>query len=227
MVMIAHASHDERGKYTGGNPGDQTGQEVCIRSWYNRPWNVIIRAKSASVRKKIAHAMIAAANNNHIGYSQGRRNDALAVARTVGYDISLINKDCDVDCSSLVTLACIYAGIPISALYKNGNSATTRTLQSRLLATGSFLSLTSASYTTKSDLLLVGDILLYEGHHVAVVVKSDIVDTNTKSVTEIAREVLDGKWGNGNVRRLRLMAADYDYNAVQAEVNRLIKERDQ
>lgn len=42
-----------------------------------------------------------------------------------------------------------------------------------------------------------------------------------KNNTTIAHEVLAGKWGNGNDRKNRLQAAGYDYNAVQAEVNRL------
>ena len=44
-----------------------------------------------------------------------------------------------------------------------------------------------------------------------------------KSNTEIAREVIQGKWGNGATRKQRLTAAGYDYAAVQAEVNRLLK----
>lgn len=31
---IAHASINENGKITGGKPGDQTGKEICIRSFY-------------------------------------------------------------------------------------------------------------------------------------------------------------------------------------------------
>jgi hypothetical protein len=41
-----------------------------------------------------------------------------------------------------------------------------------------------------------------------------------KSVGELAQEVLEGRWGNGDDRRNRLTAAGHDYNAVQAEVNR-------
>lgn len=44
----------------------------------------------------------------------------------------------------------------------------------------------------------------------------------TKSVTELAQEVLAGKWGNGDERVNRLRAAGYNYDAVQVEVNRLI-----
>ena len=44
-----------------------------------------------------------------------------------------------------------------------------------------------------------------------------------KSITEIAREVIAGKWGNGVDRVRRLSAAGYDYSAVQREVNKLLK----
>lgn len=43
-----------------------------------------------------------------------------------------------------------------------------------------------------------------------------------KTVTELAREVINGKWGNGADRKNRLTAAGYDYTAVQAEVNKLL-----
>ena len=42
-----------------------------------------------------------------------------------------------------------------------------------------------------------------------------------KSVDELAREVLHGKWGNGAERKKRLEAAGYDYAAVQKKVNQL------
>nr|DAZ38890.1 MAG TPA: lysozyme family protein [Caudoviricetes sp.] len=32
---IVHASINEKGKTTGGKPGDQTGKEICVRSFYN------------------------------------------------------------------------------------------------------------------------------------------------------------------------------------------------
>lgn len=45
--------------------------------------------------------------------------------------------------------------------------------------------------------------------------------TNTgKSISQLATEVIAGAWGNGADRKSRLQAAGYDYNAVQAEVNR-------
>lgn len=44
-----------------------------------------------------------------------------------------------------------------------------------------------------------------------------------KSVDEIAREVIQGKWGNGSERKNRLINAGYDYNEVQEKVNKLLK----
>lgn len=46
--------------------------------------------------------------------------------------------------------------------------------------------------------------------------------TAKKTVTEIAKEVIQGKWGNGEDRKNRLTKAGYDYNAVQAVVNKMM-----
>ena len=46
-----------------------------------------------------------------------------------------------------------------------------------------------------------------------------------KSVDVIAKEVINGKWGNGDDRRNRLTAAGYDYNAIQAKVNTLLGQK--
>lgn len=43
-----------------------------------------------------------------------------------------------------------------------------------------------------------------------------------KSVNEIAKEVINGKWGNGDDRKKRLHTAGYDFNEVQAKVNELL-----
>lgn len=40
-----------------------------------------------------------------------------------------------------------------------------------------------------------------------------------KSISTVANEVIDGKWGNGPDRSRRLKAAGYDANAVQSKVN--------
>ena len=44
--------------------------------------------------------------------------------------------------------------------------------------------------------------------------------SSKKSISTIAKEVIAGKWGNGDTRRKKLEAAGYDYDAVQKEVNK-------
>lgn len=44
------------------------------------------------------------------------------------------------------------------------------------------------------------------------------------SVEQVAREVIDGKWGNGDARKQKLTAAGYDYKEVQNKVNELLKQ---
>lgn len=46
---------------------------------------------------------------------------------------------------------------------------------------------------------------------------------NEKSLEEIAKEVIDGKWGNGVERKQRLRAAGYNPSIVQLRVNELLK----
>lgn len=43
-----------------------------------------------------------------------------------------------------------------------------------------------------------------------------------KNALELAQEILEGKWGNGEERRKRLAEAGYNYSEIQAEVNKLV-----
>ncbi len=46
--------------------------------------------------------------------------------------------------------------------------------------------------------------------------------TNKKSLEEVAKEVIQGKWGNGAARKEALTKAGYDYDAVQNKVNEIL-----
>lgn len=215
MVKIAHASLSENGTVNGIR-GDQTKKEVCIRDYYQKPWTSVIRFKDPDMREKVAYAMEGAAANDKWGYSQPDRNSGLREVRKVGYDPSKVTVSVNTDCSALVTVACIYAGIAEEALVKSGNSATTSVLQSRLKATGEVQIFTTPDYTTKTDKLLRGDILLATGKHVAVVVKDEF---HKKTIEEVANDVLRGVYGNEPLRSQRIKAEGYDYEAVKKLVN--------
>jgi len=47
--------------------------------------------------------------------------------------------------------------------------------------------------------------------------------SSTKSVDEIAKEVIRGDWGNGSERKEKLTAAGYDYATIQTRVNEMLK----
>lgn len=218
MAKIAHASIDEHGHISGGAAGDQTGKEVCIRSWYNKPWGFVIRFKDPELREKVASCMEKAAKNDLIGYDQSQRNTLLKKARAYNYDVSKVKEKCETDCSALVSVACMYAGIPESALTYNGNCATTRTLRPCLKATGEVEIYSTPIYTQKTLKLIRGDILLKEGSHVAVVVEAD-----KKTDEQMAKEVIAGLWGVNPERKKQLEAAGYDYEKIRALVNKMLK----
>lgn len=58
-----------------------------------------------------------------------------------------------------------------------------------------------------------------------VPITEEITIEPTKSIEELAQEVLDGLWGSGDTRKQKLIAAGYDYDAVQAKVNELVAEK--
>ena len=50
----------------------------------------------------------------------------------------------------------------------------------------------------------------------------EIERKKNKTLDQIAREIIEGKWGNGNERKLRLENAGYNYSEIQARVNKLL-----
>lgn len=163
-VIIGSARSNENGKLTGGKAGDQTGREVSTQNWYlhSKGW-VVIRAKDASVREKIAKNMQSICDNNNIGYCQGHRTSLTSAAKPYGYDASKVRVKCEVDCSEAVRNCVLYAGI-------NVGSFTTANEKTVLKNTEKFEVLTDTKYCKSSDYLLRGDILVTrtKGHTVVV-----------------------------------------------------------
>ena len=54
---------------------------------------------------------------------------------------------------------------------------------------------------------------------------SEIPNNSKKSIDEIAKDVIDGKYGNGEIRKKKLEAEGYDYETVRARVNQIIEEQ--
>ena len=164
---ISNSGSDERGQYTGGQAGDQTGKEWRMRDWYNRPWSCVLRYPDQRVALKIAQLAIDAALNDRIGYDQSQNRTYLKQLKAVGWEPSKITVACEADCSAgvcaNVTAAGYLLGIPA---LQNHTGTYTGNMRKALVKAG-FKELTDSKYLTSGDYLLPGDILLLESHHTA------------------------------------------------------------
>ena len=168
-IKIGHASADENRRASGGAAGDQTGGEVCIREWYSSPWDVILRPTSDELGDKLAKAMEAACANKHIGYDQLSRNTLYHYATAQNFDLAAIEENCECDCSSLIHVCAIAAGVPLGYAL---NGHTTWTLANALTATGLFTKLSDPKYLGSDAWLRRGDILLNTDRHVAMALEN-------------------------------------------------------
>lgn len=173
-VYVGSARIDETGNARGGKAGDQTGRELSTQAWYkhDKGWRVF-RAIDTEKRKRIAQAIRDACANSHIGYDQGQRDTLYAVAQTVEFDMSRVEKNCETDCSALVRVALAFAGISCG-------SFNTKSQPGALLGTGQFAEMVGAKYADKPDYLRAGDILVTrtQGHTVVVLGDGDLAATD-------------------------------------------------
>lgn len=170
-VTISNCGSDEYGRYAGGAAGDQTGGEWVLKSWYSRPWNVMLRFENPSVAALIAQMANAAAKNNLIGYDQNQRGTFWQHLAASNYDPAQITVRCEADCSSGTAAIAKGAGyrLGMQKLKDISPDAYTGNLRAVLKNAGATI-YTDSKYLSGDAYLKAGDILLYEGHHVAIAV---------------------------------------------------------
>lgn len=232
-VYIGQASCDERGRYVGGQDGNQSGTELNIRTYYNKPWNRgLIRFKDGARAQKCATAMIQAVGNMRIGYDQNERNTLLPLARAAGWDLSKVAANCETDCSALCGVCGIAAGAPESAIYQGGNLCYTGNIIERFRATG-MVDIYDANYAANSANLQNGDILVSSTHAVVVTTGGKAPSgasaskpssgagsiTSSMSIEDIARAIWTGRITATGAERKVLLGDKYD--AVQAKIKEL------
>lgn len=213
-VLIGHASIDERGKASGGAAGDQTGKEVCTRSWYAKGWQYCLRPKSTTVAERSAAACEAACANNNIGYDQSQRNTLHNLAKANGYNLKAVGK-CETDCSALMVVCAIAGGV--TALEHTGNAPTTSTMVAAFRASGAYDVLTDRKYLTGDAYLKRGDILVKPGSH-TVMVLSNGSNVATNVATNLAtgrNNTTEGGYCNVNLRVLKKGHKGEDVRALQ------------
>lgn len=156
-VTIGHASIDENGTITGRTAGDQTGKEICTRSWYPKSWDVYLEPLDPDLAEKAAKYMEQICADNNYGYSQPNRwkgynaiiNNGRKVAGGKG----------DFDCSSLILACYILAGLPIAASGYTGNMAKI------LTATGKFKAHRDSAHISSDAYAQRGGVYVNEGSH--------------------------------------------------------------
>lgn len=219
-VVMGSARIDERGKISGGVAGDQKQTtkddykgEVSQQNFYvhAKGW-YILRPKNPDHAERIALNMILACNNPNLGYDQSNREGVIKN----GINTS-VKTECD--CSSLVR-ACIKEATGIDV----GNFTTLN--ESEVLEKSGLFE-PRRSYVMGST-LYNGDVIATKSKgHTGIITqgakRKGISISQPTEYTQLAKEVISGKWGTGKDREARLTAAGHDYAKVQAEVNRLLK----
>ena len=191
---------------------------------------------------RFADDMEMAAANDNIGYDQGQRDTFWQQLQKVDYRPAKITTKCESDCSAGVIALTKSAGYLLNVSTLKNISATYTGNMRTIYKNAGFQVLTDSKYLTSSAYLVPGDILLNDNNHVCInlgigsksgytqnaaanIVKDETPAPSTpkKSVEELAKEVLANKWGTGDTRKQALTNAGYDYNAVQAKVNEILK----
>lgn len=231
-MMLVHASIAETGDAGwNGNAkaGDQTGKEVCTSLWYSKPWDIMLRYPDETIAAKAAAAAVKLANSNLVGYNQSQRNTLYSALKKYNFNVEAYIKSgqkTETDCSAFVyaVFACF-----IPKMRSNENAPVTSTMRSIYREWG-FIVHTGSRYLFGIG-LLNGDILVNESSHTAIATDGEIGNTIPvniidlpictpevdNAITIIARDVINGGWGNGNDRKEKL------YVAIQTRVNELLK----
>ena len=234
-MKLVHASISE----TGGSgwdgkakAGDQTSKEVCVRSWYSKPWNIALRYHDDEIRLKASAAAVKLANSNLIGYDQSERNTLYKALKSCNWDVDKYiksGKKTETDCSAFVyAVYCCF----VPSMRYDGNAPVTATMRNKYRDWG-FAVITKENVNLSSGVGLTnGDIVVKENSHTAMVTDGNETATSNittskqpsiyspeidYAITTIALDVINGKWGNGNDRKEKL------YAAIQSRVNEILK----
>lgn len=209
---ISNSGSDENGGTKGGKAGDQTGKEWQLRSWYSRPWSVVLRYPDPNARLLFAKLSCAAALNNLIGYDQTQRTTYLKQLKASGWNPENITVACEEDCTAGVTANWIAVGnlMGIPALANLNKDTTSRNMLARFKAAG-FVALTESKYLTSGKYTLPGDVLLYENHHAAANVTKGKYAVETAPLKLGDRTLKNGMSGE-DVREMQMRLIELGYD---------------
>lgn len=164
-MRLVQAGHDERNLYSGGIAGDQTTKEVGIVSWFNYPWDMVLRPKNSLLAITFPNMAELIAALPQVGYDQSERMTLWAECDRIKFNPTRINEIgfCECDCSSFLAVCLRFVGVEIP------KNSYTGSIENNLLATGYFEKLTGTICENPEELKR-GDILLNTLHHVAIAI---------------------------------------------------------
>lgn len=97
-------------KDSGKKQGDQTGKEICTRSWYPKSFTAYLEPLDLNMADKAAAYMEEIAANDDFGYS--RQTGGLVTA-IINNGRKVKGAKGDFDCSSLILSCYIFAGLSL------------------------------------------------------------------------------------------------------------------
>lgn len=196
-----------------------TASQVSIQDYYNPTssgyW---LGFEPKSHAKDLATAMKELCANDNILYSQDKRSNAWEVFEYFGERIAKIKHKVYVDCSSGVRL-CIRQAFKVKLPDFNTASEPDVLSKSGLFKPAKRID--KASQCTEGMILVTP----HKGHTVIVISADKQVENNSKDdkdLTQVAKDVIAGKYGNGEERKKRLKQAGFDYEKVQKIVNKIL-----
>jgi len=178
MIRVAQAGSDEKYQYRFGQAGDQrkgtpdangcfTG-ELNVQPWYNKPWDYVLRCKDSEKADIIAQAAQMICKNKNVGYDQNQDETLWDAFERLGWNLLAIPSLplCETDCCRLADVSIRLAGI---TSIPNLKHKYTGNIREALVNSGLFYCFSEDSYTQHDTNLRRGDLLLQEGHHLAIV----------------------------------------------------------
>lgn len=78
------------------------------------------------------------------------------------------------------------------------------------------------AFSKKENAMELQEKLKLSDYDTFIVQNNDEIKETLKNIETVAKEVLDGKWGNGSKRKNNLIEAGYDYSEIQEKVNELL-----
>lgn len=179
-MRIGHASISENnnnGRDGKAKAGDQTNKEVCIRTFYKKPWSYLLRCKDYTKAEKMATACEWLCNSNLVGYDQSQRNTLHNEMVKLNYDYTKLKTPCECDCSSFMTVCAEIVGI--FPKYTGNNAPVTANMVNAFKATGYFDVLTTG--INEEQNLQRGDILVGPPNtHTVMVLGGGVPSVTTK-----------------------------------------------